>query len=272
MYTNYTFTATWTGVSNWKYDYTKTSSPLDESTNYFTVVAIDTAGNRKAIKRTLVVYRDGAVCVRTNGSATGDGTAWLPMNTLANAVSKIAALGFSKIKLAEGNYPLSTTLSIAGGTIIIGGYDQQFNKLAVDMNSKSIISSQGGSISVSSYCHLLDLRIEPYISFAITIAGPSSTISNCILTASVQAYQIASGMHNSLSFLNNLITGESSRIVYTSFGGTGSTLGIIMKNNVIDRDLGTQTCLIDLNRTYNHLPLILLVKAILYRTNIRLCG
>lgn len=206
QYTNYTFTATWTGASTWTYSYTHTSSPKDESTNAFTVVAIDTAGNRTTIKRTLVVYRDNAVCLSTNGSSTGDGTAVYPMDTLAHAYTKSTSVGVTKIKVAEGTFNIgSTTLS---SRFVEGGYSQDFSTIKTNFEGRTIFT--GTLLGIGDLSGLRNLYLAVPVKIDIHSASAMS-ISNCVISNVLQILHNAP-LNPNLYIRNNLFIGTGAMI------------------------------------------------------------
>lgn len=246
MYTNYTFTATWTGASNWTYAYNHTDSPKDESTNYFTVVAIDTAGNSTAIKRTLVVYRDGAVCVSTNGSADGDGTAWFPMDTISNGLAKAPSVGANKVKIANGVYNISTLNATKS---LFGGYSQDFSTCSTNFTTKTIINGTKITLYYNGSLNNLILNVPVHIFYYYPA---TMSILNCIMTSNTVTYTPNSPMGGlGIVMANNLFTGSG--VLFQA--NTDYGVNLYFYNNTVNRVSSTYLldCSFQAYSPYNNL-------------------
>ena len=224
MYTNRIYTATWTGVSNWTFDYSQTTVHQDECSNKFMFVAIDTAGNKVAISKNYIIYRDSCIYVRTNGSDTADGTWWKPLKTIAYGQSKASSISLNNVLVAEGIYTNNVGNTFARK--IIGGYNQDFSTLYAT-NYKTEVKPANGIYFSSGYISIYNCKLIGFIRFAL---NESYYLSNCYIMYSNNTFTAAYPSGENNQFYDNFITGYGPFFKFNVNGVTGS---LYFENNIV---------------------------------------
>lgn len=173
-------TNTASGTANWSY----TAALRDIYTNTIQIYAQSAAGVDSQVK-TVNLFADNAVYVRTNGNDTWAGTRWAPVKTLTNAVVLAAARGVPNIRVAGGYYTsLMTYNGISyidlGNLNLYGSYDYNFTVQNISYFKTTIdgLTTTPIIIRYGKFINSVELKNSDVAIFS----GHGAIISNVIIT------------------------------------------------------------------------------------------
>ncbi len=223
---------TWTSGTDWQIVISDTGM-LDESTNKLYIVAQDLAGNTRTSNVQYILYRN-IIYIKTNGSATGDGTYWGPRNNFIVA-GLISGSYYNEVWVADGLYDGNGTIASANyaNSVIRGGYSQDF----MTRNITGYKTEFSGSLTFPNP----SVTLEGFKTKAVYTGDHTITLVSNYIVGSYN-YSLTSWPNGSKQvFYGNTFT-NSSITFFNTFQKTSTyASGIYMTNNKIYGHIDSST-------------------------------